>query len=154
MLLSLCGGWIWLQRMWFHRLPLTGKKLHRDSGFLQQFCALELSWNIAVLEGRSPTVGNPLAKNLWAWEDNRHSSHNCSPCVLTCGGTALESLWVWFLVFFLGFFPFLKYFFVYGMLCFSQCSLVTDKLPGLLDYLLESTFIFLNLPCYDLEIWQ
>ena len=78
---------------------------------------------IVVVEGRSPTVGDPLATNPLAWEENRHGSHYCSPWVIT---SVEELLWNLFL-------------FVTEMYCFSQSCLQTNKLPGLLDSLLEST---------------
>lgn len=42
----------------------------------------------------------------------------------------------------------------YEMDCFSQRHILTDKVAGLLDSLVESTCIFLNVPCCAVEIWQ
>lgn len=53
---------------------------------------------IVVVEGGSPAVGDPLATNPLAWEENRHSSHYCSPWVITC---VQELLWNLFCCLFL-----------------------------------------------------
>lgn len=89
---------------------------------------------IVVVEGGSPAVGDPLATNPLAWEENRHSSHYCSPWVRMC---VEELLWNCFCCF-------------WNVLLFPE--LPSNKLPGLLDSLLESTHLCLNLPRFSVKI--